>query len=192
MSNPNIQLIVGLGNPGSEYQQTRHNIGFLAIDHLAKNLGISLSPERRFKGIYGEKKPTRLLKPTTFMNLSGQSVGLCCQWYKISPAAVLVIYDDMDLPFGKLRIRPSGSAGGHNGIKSIIQELGTQDFPRLRVGIGAAQVGEAVGHVLGRFNAPEIQLLSQIFKLTDEAIATIHTSGIAKAMSLYNNVLVSK
>lgn len=183
-----IQLIVGLGNPGSEYEHTRHNVGFLAIDVLAKNLGISLTSERRFKGMYGEKKPHRLLKPTTFMNLSGQSVALCCKWYKIEPATVLVIYDDMDLPLGKLRIRTTGSAGGHNGIKSIIQELGTQDFPRLRIGIGAAQVGEAVGHVLGKFTLAEMHILEQIFRLTDQAIATMHGSGIAKAMSMYNNI----
>lgn len=187
---PEISLIVGLGNPGAEYERTRHNVGYLFIDHLASLWSIDLKPERKFKGIYGEKKPMRLLKPTTFMNLSGHSLQLCCSWYKLEPRSVLVVYDDMDLPLGKLRIRTSGSAGGHNGIKSIIQDLGTQDFSRLRIGIGSAEIGGAVNHVLGKFNSEEMRLLPEIFKVTDQAIATIKHSGIAKAMSLYNGVSV--
>ncbi|AFY72369.1 peptidyl-tRNA hydrolase [Synechococcus sp. PCC 7502] len=185
-----ISLIVGLGNPGQEYDHTRHNVGYLLVDYLANLWSISLIPDRKFKGIYGEKKPIRLLKPTTYMNLSGQSLRLCCNWYKLDPHSVLVIYDDMDLPLGKLRIRTSGSAGGHNGIKSIIQELGTQDFPRLRIGIGSAEIGGAVSHVLGKFTIAEMQQLTEIFKTTEQAIAVIRDSGIPKAMSLYNGITV--
>jgi len=188
---PEISLIVGLGNPGMEYDRTRHNIGYLFIDYLANKWGIGLKPERKFKGVYGEKKPIRLLKPTTFMNLSGQSLQLCCSWYKIKPASVLVVYDDMDLPTGKLRIRTSGSAGGHNGIKSIIQELGTQDFPRLRIGIGSAKVGGAVSHVLGKLTSEEMQILPEIFKVTETAIAVMRESGLSKAMSLYNGISIN-
>lgn len=138
------QLIVGLGNPGAKYDRTRHNIGFEAIDRLARTWNISLSENRKFQGIFGEGRAPngdkiRLLKPLTYMNLSGQSVRSAIDWYKIAPTAVLVIYDDMDLPLGKLRLRESGSAGGHNGMKSIISHLGTQNFPRCRVGIGAPQ-----------------------------------------------------
>jgi len=190
-NSPEISLIVGLGNPGVEYDRTRHNVGYLLIDHLANRWGISLSSERKFKGVYGEKKSLRLLKPTTFMNLSGQSLRLCCNWFKLEPQSVLVIYDDMDLPLGKLRIRTSGSAGGHNGIRSIIQDLGTQDFPRLRIGIGDAEMGEAIGHVLGKFTAEEMRILPEIFKITEQAIAVMQESGISKAMSLYNSVSVS-
>jgi len=185
-----IRLIVGLGNPGTEYECTRHNVGYLFIDYLASLWGVSLLAERKFKGIYGEKKPMRLLKPTTFMNLSGQSLQLCCNWFKIQPSSILVVYDDMDLPLGKLRIRTSGSAGGHNGIKSIIQTLGTQEFPRLRIGIGSAEIGGAVSHVLGKFSPDEMRFLPEIFKVTEQAIETIKHSGISKAMSLYNGLSV--
>jgi peptidyl-tRNA hydrolase, PTH1 family len=190
-----IALIVGLGNPGTEYDRTRHNVGFMAIEQLSRLWSIQVSPERRFQGIYGEKKypnrsPIRLLKPTTFMNLSGQSVRSLCDWYKLSPQSVLVIYDDMDLPLGKIRLRPSGSAGGHNGMKSIIQHLGTQDFPRLRIGIGSPQSKGVINHVLGKFTEAEIKVLPEIFQLTQSAIAAMEQEGLAKAMSLYNSLAV--
>jgi peptidyl-tRNA hydrolase, PTH1 family len=135
------QLIVGLGNPGTKYAQTRHNVGFDVLDTLAKRCQISLSERKQFQGIYGEgissnNTKIRLLKPQTFMNLSGQSVRSTIDWFKLSPASVLVVYDDLDLPLGKIRLRLSGSAGGHNGMKSIISHLGTQNFPRVRIGIG--------------------------------------------------------
>jgi len=193
---PAIALMVGLGNPGSEYDRTRHNVGFMAIDQLAQLWGIQLRPERRFQGIYGETKPAnrspiRLLKPTTFMNLSGQSVRSLCDWYKIAPQSVLVIYDDMDLPLGRIRLRLSGSAGGHNGMKSIIQHLGTQDFPRLRIGIGSHQSQGAINHVLGKFTETEIKVLPEIFKLTQNSINAIEREGLAKAMSIYNSLSVN-
>lgn len=202
-----ISLIVGLGNPGSEYERTRHNIGFMAIDRLAASWGAFLGKEKRFYGIFGEGRlpsrlvnsgKIRLLKPTNYMNLSGQSVRACADWFKCDPENILVVYDDMDLPLGKLRLRSSGSAGGHNGMKSIISHLGTQNFPRLRLGIGrgSSQSSEAIAtkanqnvtsHVLGGFIATENKVLPQIFDLAESAVMSILADGMEKAMSLYNS-----
>ncbi|MDX1977236.1 MAG: aminoacyl-tRNA hydrolase [Pseudanabaenaceae cyanobacterium bins.68] len=194
-----VSLIVGLGNPGEKYDRTRHNIGFMVIDHLAKQWQVSLVPERKFKGSWAEKtwqsgNRVYLLKPSTFMNLSGESAIALLKWYKLTPASVLVIYDDMDIPLGRIRIKPSGSAGGHNGMKSVIAHLGTSNFPRLRVGIGAPKHPQeakdperVVGHVLGNFSATEAKRLPELLGLTEEAIATIFTEGLDKAMSVYNS-----
>ena len=153
------QLIVGLGNPGIKFAQTRHNVGFDVLDSLAKRWQIGFSDRKQFQGIAGEgfgsnNAKIRLLKPQTFMNLSGQSVRSMLDWFKLSPESVLVVYDDLDLPLGKIRLRLSGSAGGHNGMKSIISHLGTQNFPRVRIGIGKS-TGEkdTISHVLGKFSA---------------------------------------
>lgn len=189
------QLIVGLGNPGTKYDQTRHNIGFVAIDSLARTWQINLSENRKFQGIFGEGRSVsgkmRLLKPTTFMNLSGQSIRAVMDWYKLPAEAVLVVYDDMDLPLGKIRLRQSGSAGGHNGMKSAIAHLGSQNFPRLRIGIGAPKEGEpdkqVISHVLGRFSSGEERLLPEVLSLIGGAVEMSLKQGIPKAMSLYNN-----
>ncbi|MEI6427694.1 MAG: aminoacyl-tRNA hydrolase [Pseudanabaena sp. ELA607] len=188
-------LIIGLGNPGSEYERTRHNIGFLALDYLAQRWGITFSKEKRFQALFGEGnllgQKVRLLKPTTYMNNSGQAVRACADWYKCSSDQVLVVYDDMDLPVGKIRLRSNGSAGGHNGMKSIISHLGTQDFARLRLGIGRSPhqtaTGNAVGHVLGTFSSAETATLPELFNLTEAAIISLRQEGLPKAMSLYNN-----
>ncbi|MEA5490126.1 MULTISPECIES: aminoacyl-tRNA hydrolase [Pseudanabaena] len=204
-----ISLIVGLGNPGTEYERTRHNIGFMAIDRLATSWSISLGKEKRFYGIFGEGRLSirlassgkiRLLKPTTYMNVSGQSVRACADWFKGNPANILVIYDDMDLPLGKLRLRPSGSAGGHNGMKSIISHLGTQNFPRLRLGIGrggkvdgdnnaiASKANQNVtNHVLGGFSSAETKILPEILDLAESTVTSILVDGLEKAMSQYNS-----
>ncbi len=183
------QLIVGLGNPGNKYAQTRHNIGFEAIDHLAKRWQIPLSDQKKFQGIAGEglnsAQKIRLLKPQTFMNLSGQSVRAVLDWYKLDPTQVLVIYDDLDLPLGKLRMRLSGSAGGHNGMKSIISHLGTPDFPRLRLGIGKSQQ-ETIGHVLGKFALAEAPIVQEVLELSSDAVQLALRQGVEKSMSLYN------
>jgi peptidyl-tRNA hydrolase, PTH1 family len=193
-----ISLIVGLGNPGKEYERTRHNIGFMAIDRLAQSWGIKLTAEKRFQGLVGEGRAfsgkIRLLKPTTFMNTSGQSVRSLIDWYKCDPASVLVIYDDMDLPLGKIRLRQSGSAGGHNGMKSIIAHLGTQDFPRLRLGIGRGKSEHApstISHVLGGFLPEETLILPELFRLTESVVTGISKDGIEKTMSLFNSTSVS-
>ncbi|GBO52497.1 peptidyl-tRNA hydrolase [Pseudanabaena sp. lw0831] len=203
-----ISLIVGLGNPGAEYERTRHNIGFMAVDRLATSWIISLGKEKRFYGIFGEGRLStrlassgkiRLLKPTTYMNVSGQSVRACADWFRGNPENILVIYDDMDLPLGKLRLRPSGSAGGHNGMKSIISHLGTQNFPRLRLGIGrggkddidgaiASKANQNVtNHVLGGFSTTETKILPEIFDLAESTVTSILADGLEKAMSLYNS-----
>jgi len=190
------QLIVGLGNPGAKYDRTRHNIGFEAIDTLAKVWQISLLENRKFQGFFGEgvaagRVKIRLLKPTTYMNNSGQAIRAVTDWYKLPPESVLVIYDDMDLPVGKLRLRLSGSAGGQNGMKSTIAHLGTQTFPRLRIGIGSAKngdvAGDAVSHVLGRFSAREAEVMTEVLHLVVGAVELSLKQGVDKAMSLYNN-----
>ena len=192
------RLIVGLGNPGAKYRNTRHNIGFDVVDALAKTWRTPLSENRKFQAQYGEASiPSRgkiyLLKPMTFMNRSGQSVRAVVDWFKLSPESVLLVYDDMDLPVGRIRLRLSGSAGGHNGVKSIISHLGTQAFPRLRVGIGATDKsrssdrnGAVVAHVLGRFSPEANQQISTVLTTAVEAIELSLQQGFEKAMSLYN------
>ncbi len=195
---PNLmipQLIVGLGNPGAKYDRTRHNIGFDVVDWLAKDWQISLSEQKKFQASFGEGMGAagkiRLLKPLTYMNNSGQSIRAVIDWYKIPAESVLVIYDEMDLPVGKLRMRLSGSAGGHNGMKSAIAHLGTQNFPRLRIGIGSAKQvhpdKDTVSHVLGKFSPDEANLIADVVKLSADAIELSLKQGIEKAMSLYNN-----
>ncbi len=190
------QLIVGLGNPEPKYDRTRHNIGFDAVDNLAKAWHISLSENRKFMGEFGEGKAPgnekiRLLKPLTYMNLSGQSMRATLDWYKVSPTSVLVIYDDMDLPLGKIRLRLSGSAGGHNGMKSAISHLGTDKFPRLRIGIGkppSANVEkETISYVLGKFTTSEIQVMEKVLKMVVDAVELSLRQGVEKSMNLYNN-----
>ena len=191
------QLIVGLGNPEPKYDKTRHNIGFAALDILAARWQMSWQENRRFQGLLAEGKylqqKIRLLKPLTYMNRSGQSVRAALDWYKITPESVLVIYDDMDLPLGKLRLRLSGSAGGHNGMRSIISHLNSQNFPRARLGIGKSNAKkESISHVLGKFAPTETAVVREILELSAEAIELSLTRGVTKAMSLYNNRSVER
>lgn len=196
------QLIVGLGNPEPKYEQTRHNIGFAAVDALARRFSVSFSENRKFQALFAEGRSAkgdkiRLLKPLTYMNRSGQAIRSAADWYKLPPESVLVIYDDMDLPMGKIRLRLSGSAGGHNGMKSSIAHLGTQNFPRLRVGIGKPQTAvttedkDTVSYVLGRFSEAETQLMSEVLRLVVESVELSLKEGIEKAMSFYNNRTVA-
>ncbi|HEY9736886.1 MAG TPA: aminoacyl-tRNA hydrolase [Trichocoleus sp.] len=190
------RLIVGLGNPGDKYAGTRHNIGFEILEALAKRWQIALKEDRRFQGYYGDgfasgNAKVSLLKPTTYMNKSGQSIRAVIDWFKIAPESVLVIYDDMDLPIGKLRLRLSGSAGGHNGMKSTIAHLGTQTFPRLRVGIGSTDKSgdrdsAVVSHVLGKFAPAERQQMDAVVYEAAKAIEMSLRDGVEKSMSLYN------
>ncbi len=187
------QLIIGLGNPGTKYDRTRHNVGFDLVDSLAKRWQISLSERKQFQGIYGEgfgshNTKIRLLKPQTFMNLSGQSVRATIDWFKLPPVSVLVVYDDLDLPLGKIRLRLSGSAGGHNGMKSIISHLGTQDFPRVRIGIGkSAGEKDTISHVLGKFSVVETPIVSEVIQLVNDSIEMSLKKGVEQAMSIYNS-----
>ncbi len=190
------ELIVGLGNPGAKYDRTRHNIGFAAVDELAKVWQMPLKENKRFQGLFSEGvvggQKVRLLKPLTYMNRSGQSVRAVTDWYKVSPQSVLVVYDDMDLPVGKLRMRLSGSAGGHNGMKSIIAHLGGQDFPRLRIGIGKSNGDrETVSHVLGKFAPEEAKMMEEVLYVSVKAVELSLKAGIEKSMSRYNGFAVS-
>lgn len=195
------QLIVGLGNPEPKYDQTRHNIGFAAVDALSRAWKIPLAENRKFQGEYGEgTAPTgdkiRLLKPLTYMNRSGQSIQAVTSWYKLHPELVLVIYDDMDLSIGKTRLRLSGSAGGHNGMKSTISHLGTQNFPRLRIGIGrpkGAVSGDDAGtvsYVLGRFSAAENKLISPVLQFVIECVELCLKQGVENAMNVCNSRII--
>lgn len=191
-----LRLIVGLGNPGSKYAHTRHNVGFDVVEALARRWQMPLSSQRKFQGDFGEGmaiagQKIALLKPTTFMNRSGQAVRAVVDWYKWPPESVLVIYDDMALPLGRLRVRPSGSAGGHNGMKSIIAHLGTQEFPRVRVGIGSTQkIGDrdraVVNHVLGKFAPEEKPLVETSLEWAVEAVEMLLRKGTEATMSAYN------
>lgn len=191
------QLIVGLGNPEPKYDQTRHNIGFAAVEALASAWGVALGENRKFQGEYGEGMAAgckvRLLKPLTYMNRSGQSIQAVTSWYKLPPESVLVIYDDMDLPLGKTRLRLSGSAGGHNGMKSTIAHLSSQNFPRLRIGIGKPKQAanednsECISHVLGKFSTAETQVMSEVLRFTVECVELSLRQGVEKAMNVCNS-----
>ena len=190
------ELIVGLGNPEPKYDRTRHNIGFAAVDELAKIWQMPLTENKRFQGQFAEGvalggRKVRLLKPLTYMNRSGQSVRAVTDWYKLQPQSVLVIYDDMDLPVGRLRMRLSGSAGGHNGMKSIIAHLGGKEFPRLRIGISKSD-GEkgTVSHVLGKFAPEESKTIEEILYISVKAIELSLIEGVEKSMSRYNGFSV--
>jgi peptidyl-tRNA hydrolase, PTH1 family len=179
-------LIVGLGNPGAKYSHTRHNVGFLVVDELVRRWGGSALA--KFKGeifSYPDRKG-HLLKPQTFMNLSGESVVEAAGFYKVPAEQIMVVSDDLDLPVGNLRIRKAGGAGGHNGLKSIIGLLGTEGFPRLRIGIGRPEAGETHGHVLGKIAKSEQALFEEAVKRAADALETWTRDGIDKAMNEFN------
>ena len=183
-------LVVGLGNPGQKYANTRHNMGFLTVDLLAEEAGVQLN-KVKFKSAYNILRfaGTRCLvmKPQTYMNLSGEAVREAAQFYKIPPERILVIYDDVSLPVGKLRVRPSGSAGGHNGIKNIIAYLGTQDFPRVKIGTGApGEGGDMIDWVIGVPSQADRKILLETFHRAIEAAACIIEHGCQKAMNDFN------
>jgi len=183
-----VKLIVGLGNPGSDYADTRHNVGFWVADELAHRYGVKFrksSAWRAQTAKVGGDADVVLAQPLTFMNLSGWAVRDIAAYYRVPYGDVLVVMDDADLPLGKLRLRTSGSAGGHNGLKSIIQELGTEEFPRLRIGVGR-QAGELKDHVLGRFETHERESIDLAVKRAADAAEMFVKEGIAKAMNRFN------
>lgn len=182
--------LIGLGNPGSEYEKTRHNVGFMVLDQITNDF----KPEKKFNAdiatteVHGQK--VLLAKPTTFMNLSGEAVQAILQFYKIDPQNTWVIYDDIDLPLGQIRIRPDGGPGTHNGMKSIVQYIG-QDFPRIRIGIEsrgitAPQQQDTSSFVLSQFTGEEQQQLEEVLRKTSKAIELWLTEGLEAAMNQYN------
>ena len=181
-----IRLLVGLGNPGREYENTRHNAGFMILNRLAARLEAKFANERKFEGHLARAGSLFLLKPQTFMNLSGRSVAAVCRFYQIEPAEVLVVYDDVALPEGKLRLRASGSAGGHNGMRSLIACLGTDQFPRLRFGVGASDGKSLVGHVLGAFDPASLEGLDKSLENAVEAASMCALRGLTAAMNHFN------
>lgn len=181
-----IRLIAGLGNPGREYEQTRHNAGFMILDRVAARLGAPWSTEKRFDGQLARSGSLLLLKPQTFMNLSGVSVAAVCRFFRLEPAEVLVVCDDVSLALGRLRIRLSGSAGGQNGLKSVIGCLGTQDFPRLRFGVGAPQFATLSDHVLGKFLPEEKPAVDKSLENAADAVMMSSLRGLQAAMNHFN------
>jgi PTH1 family peptidyl-tRNA hydrolase len=188
-----FSLIVGLGNPGRQYEDTRHNIGFMVLDRLALASGVAFQSSPKWQ-CHLAKLPdggTLLVKPQTFMNLSGRAIRQILSFHKWLPENMLVVYDDAALPLGTLRFREKGSAGGHNGIKSILEHLGTDAFPRLKIGIGESQPGNMVGHVLGKFSPDERSLLENTLATALEAVQLARSQGIATAANRYHTRIQS-
>ena len=189
-SDPPALIVVGLGNPGEEYANTRHNVGFWCVDLLSSRHSIRLSRRHKLAALGEggvEGHPVVLAKPRTFVNLSGEAVAYLLARYRVRPQALMVVYDDMELPLGALRLRPRGGAGGHNGIRSIIESLGTQDFPRLRVGIGQPETGgDRVAHVLGEMGAEERATADEAAERAAQAVTTVLSDGIDAAMNRFN------
>ena len=198
MQSGDLRLVVGLGNPGQRYAGTRHNVGFMALELLAKREGVRFKSMAKLQGELAEvgfgSDRLRLLMPQTFMNESGRSIRAALDWFDLSADQVLVLVDDMDLPLGRLRIRAKGSAGGHNGLKSTIQHLGTQEFARLRIGIGAPgrsaeeRKARTVSHVLGSFNACEQPLLQDVLDEVLSGLALIQRQGLERAGNRLNGL----
>ena len=190
------RLIVGLGNIGPEFHRTRHNVGFMTLDALADKYNIDVR-EKAFKGLIGkgviEGNKVILVKPQTYMNLSGESVRALMDYYKLTTDEIVIIYDDISMPVGQVRIRPKGSAGGHNGIKSIIAHLGTQEFPRIKIGVGAKpENGDLVKHVLGRFSKEDDAKIRDVFALAEEGLLAILQEDVKTAMNAVNGKKVGE
>jgi PTH1 family peptidyl-tRNA hydrolase len=191
-----LHLLVGLGNPGSRYVDTRHNVGFMALERLAATHGAGFRSQPRLQALLADigsgEKRLRLLMPQTYMNESGRSIRSALDWFRLDPSQLLVVVDDMDLPLGRLRLRASGSAGGHNGLRSAIQHLGTQTFARLRIGIGAPaeepqeRRARTVSHVLGRFSAAEKPVLEEVLQEVEAGIELIRRLGLERAGNRLN------
>lgn len=185
-----MYIIAGLGNPTREYEKTRHNVGFEVIDVLADMLGTTVE-EKKFKGCYGRGiiggEKVLLLKPQTFMNLSGESIRAASDFYKVDHEHIIIIYDDISLDVGQLRIRKKGSAGGHNGIKNIIAHLGTQEFPRIKVGVGdKPKKMDLADYVLSRFSKEDRAAMEDAFKEAAKAVEVMITEGMDTAMNQFN------
>jgi len=187
-----MKLIVGLGNPGREYRDTRHNVGFMVVDEIARrhNLSLGMAPSQVPDAFVAKRygvAPLLLAKPLTYMNRSGDAVAALARYYDIPSGDLLVVVDEVALPFGKLRARSRGSAGGHNGLKSIVDRLGTSDFPRLRLGVGRGDARrDLADHVLSKFEADERSALEGFITLAADAAEMFAVDGIGKVMNAYN------
>lgn len=187
-----VKMIVGLGNPGYKYDNTKHNIGFMAIDTIVKNLDINFTEEKNFKALVGStfinQEKIYFVKPVTFMNNSGIAVKALLTYYNISIQDLIVIYDDLDMEVGKIRFRQKGSAGGHNGIKSIISHIGTQEFDRIKIGIGRPKQGMTViNHVLGKFDQDDDITIKNTLNKVDNAVNYyLQVKNFEKTMQKYN------
>ena len=180
-------MIVGLGNPGRTYEDTRHNAGFMVLDRLAARWGAVFKADRQRKCEVAAGPGVLLVKPSTFMNESGLCVGPMMRFFKLDPRSVFVIHDEVDFPLGVIKLREKGSAGGHNGIKSLIAHMGTQEFPRLRFGIGGDFArGHQVDYVLGSWSDEERKALPERLKVFAEAVLSFATIGAERTMNLYN------
>jgi PTH1 family peptidyl-tRNA hydrolase len=191
-----LKVVVGLGNPGLQYEFSRHNIGFRIIDNLAREIEIEFKKVKSYDSLISRGKINnynlRLVKPQTYMNLSGKSVNKIVSYYRISFQDLLIVYDDLNLELGQIRIRKRGSAGGHKGVESIIQYLNSEDIPRLRIGIGKPSINsnfDYTSYVLSNFDNNEKDKISEVIQLSTEAIKTIIEDGLEKAMRKYNKKL---
>lgn len=191
-----MKLIAGLGNPGREYERTPHNVGFDVVDLLCRRLEGSWRASAKHEGLVArvalEGEGFLLVKPLTFMNASGRCVGALARYHRVAPQDVVAVLDDVELPPGRLRIRPEGGDGGHNGLVSLVEALGTTAFPRLRIGVGrgAPERRELVGHVLGRFPQETQALIDQVLPVAAEALLQIVRRGVPEAMNRYNGFTV--
>jgi PTH1 family peptidyl-tRNA hydrolase len=187
-----MKLIVGLGNPGREYRDTRHNLGFMVVDEIARRHGLewAMAPSQVPDAFIVKKfgaDPVLLAKPLTFMNLSGDAVAALSRYYDIAPADMLIVVDEVDLPFGRLRARARGSAGTHNGLRSLVQRLGTTEFPRLRLGVGRCDLRrDLADRVLSKFEADERSALDEFITRAADAAEMFAVDGIDKVMNVYN------
>ena len=185
----NLYIIVGLGNPGREYEGTRHNTGFEVVDVISERHGIKVD-RLKHKALVGEgflgNSRVILAKPQTYMNLSGESVREIVSWYKIPLSNLIIVYDDIDLPLGRVRVRPKGSSGTHNGMKSVIYQLQSDQFPRIRIGIGHPEQQNLVSFVLGRFTGEEKAAIEEGIRRGADAAEAVVKDGIDSAMSMYN------
>ena len=183
---PRIRLVAGLGNPGAEYQRTRHNIGFGVVDLLVSEWGLTWERSKDWNLAWAKGEKAILVKPASYMNRSGEPLAAIANFYKIPPAEILVVLDDFALELGRLRIRFEGGTGGHNGLESIIVQFGTEEIPRLRIGIGSAPSEGAVDHVLGRFFEEERPIVEKTIARAAEAVKCAIDKGVLSAMNLFN------
>jgi len=183
-----LLLIVGLGNPGGEYEDTRHNAGFMLVDRLSRDYSVKL--KKGGKGLWGEGRiageEVILLKPMTYMNLSGLAIAEVLQKHPLPPESIIAAFDDCDLPLGKVRIRKGGGSGGHRGLASLINTIGTREFPRIRLGVGRPSSGDIVDYVLSPFAPDEVPAVEEMLIRAKEAFDSIITSGIEQAMNRFN------